>query len=226
MRSFVFSSGVAALLWAAGTSNGAVITTMTADNHYAVYSVGANGTTLTLQIGNELGPDGQPGQYNWSLPETSTPFDTNGFIYVAAWSDDFFAQGLLGDIDLGNGQFLRTGDAAWRVHKTGIDLDDGSAYPTTALMEAEILDANTNNLWMTPVAGQSNVPATVPWGQVPGISSSARWMWAPLASGGNPFDPGTDAGEFLIFCAPIPTPGTLALAGLGVLAGLRRGRRN
>ncbi len=101
---------------------------ITADNHYTLYT----GTDSALNfIGrNELNAGGTPGTYNWSVPETHT-FNTGPKIFIAAWSDDAVAQGVLAQIT-GPGGTYNSGDALWEVFCTGINLGDGDASPSTA----------------------------------------------------------------------------------------------
>jgi MYXO-CTERM domain-containing protein len=48
-------------------------------------------------------------------------------------------------------------------------------------------------------------------------------MWAD--NNGTSFEPGANVGEFLIFCATIPSPSSIALAGLGLVLAGRRSRK-
>lgn len=67
-------------------SVGAQVTAvLTADNHYGLFHGRADGDEWTFIGRNELGPQGDPGDYNWSLPETFT-FNAppNHHIYVVA----------------------------------------------------------------------------------------------------------------------------------------------
>jgi hypothetical protein len=230
----MFSTRAAAALGLyliAGTAQGALVNaTFTADNHYALYSVSGQGA-LSFVGGNEVGADGAPGDYNWSVPE-SWQFNSEGVFYVAAWSDDFYAQGLLGQFsvtpgpDLGGGGALTfyTGDSVWQVYRTGLNRDDDAPHPTAGEVSVQIALANSNNAWQTPNTYQPNVDSTQPWGHIDGISNQARWIWADGA--GNVFDPGQNVGEYLIFCAQVvPGPGSMALAGIAGLMLLRRPAR-
>lgn len=211
-----------ALILAAGAANAAVVVgTVTADNHYALYS--QNGGNVNFVGRNEVGIEGDPGTYNWSLPETWT-FETDGPIYLAAWSDDFFAQGLLGQFAVAGGPTILSGDAGWQVYRTGLDRDTGDPAPAGAEMQSLINFATSNNLWNAPTVGDPNVAATLPWHQIPGITPNARWMWADTPQGQDPFEPGNDWQEYLIFCYNIPSPGAIALAGMGGLMMARRRR--
>jgi hypothetical protein len=223
LRGTIFGAGVTSALLITSLAGATPVTgTITADNHYSIYSVNGQGQ-LVLEGGNELGADGAPGNYNWSLPETFT-FDTNQVFYIGAWSDDFYAQGLLAEFQITGGPTIRTGDAGWQVFSTGMDRDDfAPGYPSAAEVTAQIAIANgPPPQWQTPFVGGNN--GVGPWGVIPGISTQARWIWANPDNLSNPLEPGYNAGEYIIFCVPIPTPGTIALAGVGMLAALRRKR--
>jgi hypothetical protein len=220
------ASVIASMVLLASTASASITATVTADNHYSIYRVtggSAGADTLALVGGNELTFDGSPGLYNWSLPETFTFETQRDTIYLAAWSDDFFAQGLLGQFISTTGGTILSGDARWQVFRTGIDLDDNDPYPTAALMQTQIALANSTSAWTTTAVGGPNTAATAPWREIPGITQNARWMWAD--TNGTSFEPGADVGEFLIFCVTIPSPSSFALAGLGLLVAGRRSRK-
>lgn len=214
---------VGGLLLIAGMANATpVVATFTADNHYSIYSV--NGGNLVLRGGNELTDEGNPGQWNWSLPETFQ-FETEQVVYVAAWSDDFFGQGLLGQIQLaGSNTFFRTGDPEVKVYRTGLDRDTGSPYPPAAEVQNLVNFATANNLFRDPSVYLPNLPTTQPWGEIPGIGAQSDWIWADVGPFEDPFVPGNNWGEYLIFCFPIPTPGAASLMGVAGLMALRRRR--
>ena len=46
-----------------------VVGTITADNHYGIYTGSSDGSSLSFIGRNETGTAGNPGSYNWSLPE-------------------------------------------------------------------------------------------------------------------------------------------------------------
>src|SRR5262245_8683989 len=60
--------------------------TITADNHYAFYY--GTDAGLTYVGRNELGDAGNPGAYNWSLPETFADIDIpdGQYLYIVAWN--------------------------------------------------------------------------------------------------------------------------------------------
>jgi hypothetical protein len=191
--------------------------TITADNHYALYS--STGAVFSYHGGNELGASGNPGQYNWSLPETYS-FEAGDFIYIAAWSDDAVAQGVLANIMADNVN-LSSGSPLWQVTSVGVNLGTGSPHPTALDIAARVANADANNLWETPYVGGAN--GIAPWGSVPGIGQNARWMWRANGES-NTLIGGANHGEYLIFRTVVPAPGALALAGMGGLLVARRRR--
>lgn len=191
--------------------------TITADNHYALYS--STGGSFTYHGGNELGAGGAPGAYNWSLPETYA-FEAGDFIYIAAWSDDSVAQGVLANITA-DGNDLSSGHPAWQVTAVNVNMGDGSPHPTAGDIGSRVAFADANNLWETPYVGGAN--GISPWGTVPGIDSNAKWMWR-ANDGMDTTQGGANYGEYLIFRTTVPAPGSLALAGLGGLLVARRRR--
>lgn len=215
------SAGAAAALLLSSAAHAVTVSAViTADNHYAVFSTGNTG--VVYHGGNELGAGGAPGTYNWSSPEAFN-FVADGRLYIAAWSDDSVAQGLLAQILLDGNSTLHSGDAKWEVYCTGANRGDSAAHPTTTEMDAHILTADTGNLWETPFIGGAN--GTGAWGTIAGITNDARWMWCNVPGDANPLDGGSGFGEMLIFRVDVPSPGSAALIGLGGLTLVRRRRR-
>jgi hypothetical protein len=206
---------ICAALVAASSAYGALVEiTMTADNHYAIYA--DNGGVLTYIGGNELGRDGNPGQFNWSLPEQWS-FNATTAIYVAAWSDDSTTRGSLGNVTI-DGVDFSTGNSAWRVYDTETGRAEGSPHPTAAEVTGLVNFATANNAFDMPVVVGAN--GVAPWGVIPGITSGAQWQWAPQGGNEGP----NDVPSYVIFCLPVPTPGVLAMAGMGGLLAIRRRR--
>ncbi len=180
--------------------------TVTADNHYAIYAGNESGVSFIGR--NEVGSSGNPGTYNWSLPESfSFDVDPGDYIYVAAWSDDRVAQGWIGQFLSGDSTIL-SNTSDWEVYLTFNDLDTGSPAPTEDELAAEISGAS----W----ASVSNYidHGSGPWGYIDGISQDADWIWGSSLLGGS------DYGEYQIFRTkidPVPEPATIILSTLGLL---------
>jgi len=203
-----------------------VDTFITADNHYAMFS--SDGAIMLYHGRNELGATGSPGDYNWSVAEEFHFTSAGGYMYIAAWSDNSSAQGLLADMQIG-GVDLSSGHPSWQVYRTNDDRGENDPAPSIADMMQYVNDADTSafgRTWEVPFVGDIN-GNQAPWGTVPNINSTtARWMWVNNPDQpANPFSPGTGYGEMLIFRIAVPTPGAAALAGLGGLAAARRRRR-
>jgi len=210
---------ITALVAGASVAHAEMVTaTITADNHYSLYT---DSDGMVLLGGNETGVGGAPGTYNWSEAETYI-FEAGQTIYIAAWSDDSVAQGLLADITVG-ANTLHSGNPAWEVYSTGLNRDDGDPHPTAVEISGHVAAADLALAWEVPFVGSGN--GLAPWGTIAGIGADPKWMWRALASGGDPLQGGADHGEYLIFRTVVPTPGSLALAGLGGVVTLGRRRR-
>ncbi|MCK5654787.1 MAG: hypothetical protein KAI03_00680 [Candidatus Aureabacteria bacterium] len=178
--------------------------TLTVDNHYGLYF--GDGENVTFVGGNEIGAGGNPGQYNWSCAETFT-FDVDlcDYIYVAAWSDDYVAQGFLGQF-VSDAGLLLTNTSAWEVYPSWKDLDDGDSVPSQFVMNQEIAVASWSPVTYNKVHGSS------PWGKIDGISDDASWIW------GSKLAPGSNYGEFQIFRTQvIPELSTFLLLFYGLI---------
>jgi uncharacterized protein (TIGR03382 family) len=196
-----------------------VTTTITCDNHYAIFT--REGSTFTYIGGNETGFAGNPGTFNWSIAETWS-FEATETIYVAAWSDNSVAQGLLAQFSSPSLGTLLTGDARWRVYATNADRNTGAPHPLVSEIEAHVASADGLGAWEPTYVGEHN--GVAPWGVIAGITTDARWIWRNTPGMADPLRPGSGAGEMLIFTVNIPAPPAMAAALVGMLAGRRRRR--
>jgi hypothetical protein len=190
------------LLVAAIQSHAALITaTVTADNAFSLYTGNADGTELTY-IGRNTA--------DWSTARTLTFDHTAGnYIYLAAWSDNLVAQGILGQFTLEDGSTLLTG-TNWEAHLTNMDINNYMAtMPSLSSVSSEIGEDTWAEVTNTVDNGAG------PWGYISDISSNADWMW------GSSLMPGSGYGEYQIFriqvgSANVPEPGMLMMLGIGM----------
>jgi hypothetical protein len=191
---------------------------VTADNHYALYT--STGPAFTYHGGNETGAAGSFGRYNWSDAE-SHAFEPGDFLYIAAWSDDRVAQGVLAEFHLDGFGAILSGDSRWRVYASGVNLNTGDPHPDASAIAAHASFADANRLWEPIVTGGEN--GVAPWGGIAGIDPLAAWMWRG-GTEGDPLRGSFGQSEMLVFRVAVPAPGALALVGLGGLLTLPRRR--
>jgi hypothetical protein len=192
--------------------------TITADNHYALYSSIAG--DFTYHGGNETGHAGSLGAYNWSHAE-SYEFEAGDYLYIAAWSDDRVAQGVLAEFHSDSLGAILSGDPRWQVFASGVDRGTGDSHPDASEIASHAAFADANNLWESTVTGGSN--GVAPWSTIAGIDAHAAWMWRS-AGETDAFRGSHGLGEMLVFRTAVPAPGAIALLGLGGLLTVRRRR--
>lgn len=226
-KSLILETALALACVSAGGSAAAlgITATFTADNHYALYHGQADGSGLAYVGRNELGTEGNPGPYNFSLPETwNVELAAGDHVYVVAW-DDGGAKMLLGGISWSGGQIVTRLDGWEYFLPPDVAGFDRNGTPPLSLADLGAGIAGAS--WSAPQAEAPN--ANHPsWGTLPGVPADARFLWH------DDFNVSSSDGKYVVFRsvlapAPIPEPGSwlLMAVGLGLLAGLRRpGRRS
>ncbi|MBY0526541.1 MAG: cadherin-like domain-containing protein [Gemmataceae bacterium] len=166
-----------------------ITATLTADNHYGLYFGSTDGTTLTFVGRNEVGLAGNPGESNWSLPE-SFEFEANvdDRLYVLVW-DDGGPQMWTGQFTLGNGETLISDTTHWEytVAQGSNPGQDGDVPPLS-----DVMTVIANATWAAPLATAPD--GTAPWGSIPGISTDANFVWHDTFASTSSSD-----GHFVIF---------------------------
>jgi len=201
----------AALLGLTGTAHANPVNvdvTLTVDNVYAIYS----GNEMDIYNFHGSAANTTAGQI--SIPETyNFTINDGDVIYIAAWSDDKTAQGLLAEFNI-DGTILTTANSQWEVMATGIDLDVGDAAPTMSELTTQINLANAGSVpsggWVPTTLGDVNDTSWATSGSVhvPSMSSALRWAW--YHKPGVPHDTfsyGFDHLEYLVFRLEFPIGG-------------------
>ncbi len=209
--------------------------TITADNHYALYYGAENGSGLTFVGRNEKGtahiPDSKlpvpcSGSFNWSCPE-AWEFSVNpgDHLYVVAWNDGIVAQSWIGEFRRSFGETIlsNTNDWDYTIAKTRKNPGE-FGDPLLENVAVDIAGATADADWATPHA--SAPQGSDPWGTIPGISSSARFVWHDTLE-----SPSTSDNNYVIFRTkePVPEPltilGSVTVLGVGALLKKEHSRR-
>jgi hypothetical protein len=196
----------------------AVTAHVTADNHYVLYFGSADGTDLTFVGRNEFGILGNPGIFNWSLPETWTfEMDKRDYIYVVAWNTepDGYRM-LIGDF-VGPKDTLVTNAPLWESYAIQATAPGDLGTPALDFVQTEIASAMWSEpgaqlplgiLWLDPVTGLG----------IQGVDPMAQHIW---------HDEFWNGSNYAIFRAPveylahkhdaIPEPSSFSLLAIGIL---------
>jgi len=187
-------------------------TTLTADNHYALYFGGASGDGMRQatmngeHARNELDWFGAPGKFNWSMAESWTlDYARGDWLYVVTWSDDVVAQGWIGEFASADEQFLTGLGQGWEYILGNTNLGDGDPAP----LAGELASMVAAGGWADVANFRDH--GVNPWGMIAGVSTDADWIWGTPTMN----EYGTGVGEYQVFrrrLGTVPEPGTLSLA--------------
>ncbi len=170
--------------------------TVTADNHYALFSGNSDGSNLNFFGRNEKGAYGGAagwnngtlgGQtfntstgngWNWSGAETwNFNVKSDDYLYVVTWDDRAVDESWVGQFDVTNGgkqQQLLSKDSSWEYLTTKYSTNPGDwgDTPTDAILHQEIAGAT----WQGAVNRGLNDGSTNPWGRIDGINANAQFL--------------------------------------------------
>jgi PEP-CTERM motif len=228
--------------------------TLTADNHYALFSGNETGSILNFYGRNEKGAFGggagwnngnmggqsfNPGNgYNWSSAETwNFNMSQNDYMYVVTWDDSAVDESWVGQFDITAGdktkQLLST-PGSWEYMTTqwASNPGDWADTPTDAVLNKEISAAN----WFDAKSRGLNNGQTGPWGRIGEVTDKADFLNTTTNVNGNK----RDNDRFTIFrtkvnigqtvglppVQSVPEPTTLiGLAGVGLASLAARKRK-
>ena len=178
------------------SKNLAVKATLTADNHYGLFSGNADGSVLNFFGRNEKGAYGgaagwnngtlggatyntnNGNGYNWSSAETwNFNVKQNDYLYVVTWDDRSVDESWVGqfDISAGNQQkqiLSKPGSWEYLTTQWSINPGDMGDTPTNAVLNKEISTAK----WEDAKSRGMNDGTTNPWGRINGVTSAAEFL--------------------------------------------------
>ena len=178
------------------SNNLAVKATLTADNHYGLFSGNADGSVLNFFGRNEKGAYGgaagwnngtlggatynndNGNGYNWSHAETwNFNVKQDDYLYVVTWDDRSVDESWVGqfDISAGNQQKqILSKPGSWEYLTTQWSANPGDMgdTPTNAVLNKEISTAK----WEDAKSRGMNDGTTNPWGRINEVTSAAEFL--------------------------------------------------
>lgn len=205
-----------------------VTATVTADNHYGLYY--GTESNLTFVGRNEKGGPGNPGTYNWSLPETfaGLQLSESDRFFIVVWDDSVVdgSQALLGQFITEDGGTLLTNAGEWAYFvTTGANPGTDGDPPSANSLEALLVPAQ----WTRPLSTALNgteVWAAYTGGPTPGISTQAYWLCRVTCDGSTSAltvyrsAPMSEIQGRALVVGAVPLPATSGLLVIGLLAAL------
>jgi PEP-CTERM motif len=199
--------------------------TLTADNHYALFSGNETGSVLNFYGRNEKGAYGgaagwnngnQGGQsfnpgngYNWSNAETwDFKMSQNDYMYVVTWDDSAVDESWVGQFDITAGDKksqLLSAPGSWEYMTTQWSANPGDwgDTPTDAILNKEISGAK----WFDSKSRGLNNGSTGPWGKINQVTDKADFLNTTTNSTGNK----RDNNRFTIFRTKVNIAETIGL---------------
>jgi hypothetical protein len=157
----------------AGQASAAMISgTLTADNHYGLFTGNEDGSMLNFIGRNEKGSAGSSGGFNWSQAET-WEFNINPgeYLYSVVWDDAAVAESWIGEFNLEDGTQLLSDASKWEyVVSKGKNPGDNGDVPMISELNSEIKNANWTG---SSALGKNGIN---PWGFIQGISADASFL--------------------------------------------------
>jgi hypothetical protein len=170
--------------------------TLTADNHYGLFSGNADGSVLNFFGRNEKGAYGGAAGwnngtlggatynsntgngYNWSHAETwNFNVKQNDYLYVVTWDDSAVDESWVGEFNITAGkqekQLLST-PGSWEYLTTQWSANPGDMgdTPTNAILNREISTAT----WQNAKSRGMNNGRTGPWGRINEVTQNAEFL--------------------------------------------------
>jgi hypothetical protein len=170
--------------------------TLTADNHYALFSGNSDGSALNFFGRNEKGAYGgaagwnqgtsggltfnssNANGWNWSGAETwNFNVNQNDYLYVVTWDDRAVDESWVGEFNITSGnkqKQLLSKEGSWEYLTTQFSTNPGDMgdTPTNVILNQEIANAS----WQNAVSRGLNDGTTRPWGQIAGITQDAQFL--------------------------------------------------
>ncbi|QXE23361.1 hypothetical protein B6N60_02051 [Richelia sinica FACHB-800] len=175
-----------------------VTATLTADNHYGLFYGNNDGSVLNFVGRNELGRFGSQGTYNWSNAETwNFNLKSTDYLYVVVWDDQSVDESWIGQFQFDNGKNLLSKAPDWDyiisknsnpitrnepIRDAGyLSTQSGERFegnvPGLAELAGEIQGGfSTDRKSWGKDANKVDLTKNNPWGQIPGINSTAEFL--------------------------------------------------
>lgn len=178
------------------SNNLAVKATLTADNHYGLFSGNADGSILNFFGRNEKGAYGgaagwnngtlggatyntnNGNGYNWSNAETwNFNVKQDDYLYVVTWDDRSVDESWVGQFDISAGdqqKQILSKPGSWEYLTTQWSANPGDMgdTPTNAVLNKEISTAK----WQDAKSRGMNDGTTSPWGRINEVTSAAEFL--------------------------------------------------